>query len=1761
MKMPRLRRLLGRQSFHHLACFAACWSIPFAPSASAQEIQINEVLAANDTTNPDNTDFADYADWIELHNTTNQSKSLNGYYLTDDLTLPARWPFPAGATIPANGYLLVWADGFDAGPGERHVRTASPWDSFTTRRYHTNFKLGSAGEAVGLFKGEGGSAALSLVSLGANWKYDDTGSDLGTAWKSFGYDDGRWKSGPAQLGYGENDEATTIGFGPDDNDKYRTSYFRHAFTVADTSSITGLSLRLLVDDGGVVYLNGAEVARSRIAAGVPAFDDFASSNAPEGAFDEFTLGADQLRVGENVIAVEVHQFNATSTDVSFDLELAGSQLAGPVTLVDSASFGVQRSDISYGRDLADPESWVLFGEPTPAAANMTLPTLDPSPSSDVEFSLSAGFYSGTQNVELSTASAGATIHYTLDGSKPASTSPAYSSPVSITKTTVLRARTFETDKVPGKMVTQTYFVNEPTRPLPVVSFAVEPLTFFDDTLGIYKNVYKDREAPVSLEYYDGDRNLAFAVNAGAKIGGENIWRFAQKPLNIAMRGKYGDDLISYKIFPDEPEGTFDSIAFRNGGDNWANAMLRDPMAPSIVRGQMDNDVAAYRPCVLYMNGQYWGIHNVRERHGDTYYFNRYHIQPGEYDLLVKERTINGTELVVKEGTADAYTAFEDEVTSTDLAVDANYEAVAAQMDVDSLIDYAAMVDFVYESSWRHNQEFWRERKEGAKWRWTINDIDRGFNSSNVDSSLIDAMIAGGSGGHQILSAMVKNTGFKNRFVQRYAAHLSSTFHSGRIADIVDRLSGEVDPEIARHIARWKSEGGIQSIASRKAELDEIKKFAVDRLNEVYSDTARILNISGSTSTLTVNISPASAGVVAINGVPMLPQYSNKAKLYSDIAFDLTADAAPGFEFVGWSAGGNGSTISRTLTGNETLTATFRPSQETLVPAIINVDTTLTTSGSPYTAAGDVTVSSGSRLTIQAGVVIRMPESASIYVNGAMQINGTDSEPVAFESRNAADSWGALAFVNATGASTLSYVNIRGASLASAEPVNLKAAVSNYHSTVVLDHVDIDAPNPVFARGGSTTLQFCTIHPQFTGDGINIKVGEGLVEDSTFIGNDAPDTDAIDFDGVVDGIIRRNRIYSFRGSNSDAIDVGEGCVNLLVAENRIYNSSDKGVSVGQGSVVHIERNLIVGCNLGVGVKDTGSLALIDQNTFAQNAIAVSVYEKNLDAGGGGAVVTNTIFTRSKDAPVAVDSRSTLTVSYSLSDTLPLTGTGVLLADPLFVDPGVYDFSLISTSPALDAGDPAHSRDSDGSLADIGAYYVYNPDDYPFLAPNVVVINELLAHSHDEASDWIELLNTSNAPVDISGWYLSDSKSDLQKYRIAAGTILPANGYLVFYEGETFGQGSADPNAITPFALSENGETVYLFAPGDGLVLDYLEEETFGPSPTGVSKGRYLKSSNTYNFISMAAPTPGAENSAPLVGPVVISEIMYKPKLNGDSEYLELTNISTEPVTLYDELKNEPWRITNGIEFGFSTTVPVTLAAGERIVLVRNENAFRAEFTVADGTRVFQWTAGGLNNGGEQIELSSPGDVDAEGVRQWYRIDRVNYGDSGLWPVAADGQGKSLTRLNEAAYGNDVVNWIASDPTPGLPAPEVYSNAFAIWAASQNLPAGKDGFSDDADNDGSSNGIEFAFGMNPLRPDSAPEPVFTADPGELTIEYPVATAAVDDIRLTVQVSQDLQPGSWTTLTSQVVALDADKSTLRAISPYNGVSFFRVLVTSLK
>jgi hypothetical protein len=304
---------------------------------------------------------------------------------------------------------------------------------------------------------------------------------------------------------------------------------------------------------------------------------------------------------------------------------------------------------------------------------------------------------------------------------------------------------------------------------------------------------------------------------------------------------------------------------------------------------------------------------------------------------------------------------------------------------------------------------------------------------------------------------------------------------------------------------------------------------------------------------------------------------------------------------------------------------------------------------------------------------------------------------------------------------------------------------------------------------------------------------------------------------------------------------------------------------------------------------------------------------------------------------------------------------------------------------------------------------------------VVINEVLSHQDtDNPGDWIELHNTSSNSINIGGWFLSDSRGNLKKYTIPAGTQIPANGYVVFTEHDDFG---------AAFALSEHGDAVYLSAGSGGnlSVPAYREFQDFGGQDRDVTFGRHTLSGGGFAFPAMTFPTPGVANSNPLVGPVVITEIMYHPPTNGH-EYLKLVNTSGATVALYDTLNpSNIWKVS-GIDFAFPPGVQLT--AGASLLLVRDTISpaqFRATYGVPASIDIFNYS-GALDNDGETIVLKKPGRPEAPtGFVPAIMVEQVKYNDNAPWPVAADGGGQALHRISNTAFADDPANWQAAAAT--------------------------------------------------------------------------------------------------------------------------------------
>ena len=360
----------------------------------------------------------------------------------------------------------------------------------------------------------------------------------------------------------------------------------------------------------------------------------------------------------------------------------------------------------------------------------------------------------------------------------------------------------------------------------------------------------------------------------------------------------------------------------------------------------------------------------------------------------------------------------------------------------------------------------------------------------------------------------------------------------------------------------------------------------------------------------------------------------------------------------------------------------------------------------------------------------------------------------------------------------------------------------------------------------------------------------------------------------------------------------------------------------------------------------------------------------------------------------------------------------------------------------------------------------PGESNLLPLDGVVVNEVLTHSELPFEDAIELRNITAGAIDLSNWYLTDSKKEPRKFRIPNGTILPAGGFVVFYENQFNPLAGGNPG----FALSSvHGDDVFLFT-GDaaGQLSGFRAGVKFGPAENGVSFGRYETSVGA-DFTTLRARTFGADipvtveqfrsgtglpNADPLVGPIVINEIMYHPpdlisggttNDNDRDEFIELQNISATAVSLFHtNYPTNTWRLRDAVDFNFPLNV--TMPAGGYLLVVgfdpatnaANLAAFRTRYGMSESVPIYGPWQGKLANDNENIELYKPGapqppEAPDAGFVPYVLAERVKYADSAPWPALADGRtngvGLSLQRRVHSDYGNDPTNWLAGVPTPG------------------------------------------------------------------------------------------------------------------------------------
>lgn len=578
---------------------------------------------------------------------------------------------------------------------------------------------------------------------------------------------------------------------------------------------------------------------------------------------------------------------------SFRISADGEELAlySPGgRLIDSVSFQVQPADISYGRTPDGSDSWAYFTEPTPGASNTT------DHYSEIvyhipSFSLRGGMYAGPQTIGLHS-DFGGEIRYTTNGAAPERTDPLYTLPLEISRTTVIRARIFMEDMIPGPVVTQSYFINENSAgaQLPVVSVTTHPDHFWDPEEGIYVQDFKpDWEIPVNIELFEnnGSDRAAFNEAAGMKINGLYSWQLPQKMLGVYFRKAYGSGKLDYKIVPQRPRKSYDNFALRASGSDWSYTLFRDVLGQHATCDYMDLDIMGFRQAVVYVNGEYLGIHNIREKVDEDYIIASHGLEEGAVDMVENED-------YAEAGNLTAYKQLQD-LLNADLSTSTNYDAVADVVDIENFTDYVITEMATRNTSISHNVMAWKP-KEGGKWRWILMDLDRGF--FDAGSNFIDFYL---DQEELLLSELFENEGYRNFFARRLNAHLFTTFNPVRMKALIDEHAEAIAQEVSRHIERWmgttSSYGdALPSLSYWQEEVENLKNFVEERPAGLLADLQnhgfpRIAN-------LTLETFPAGTGKILVEGMEM-PASLCSGPVTSGMDLQIEAKAKPGYQFTGW----------------------------------------------------------------------------------------------------------------------------------------------------------------------------------------------------------------------------------------------------------------------------------------------------------------------------------------------------------------------------------------------------------------------------------------------------------------------------------------------------------------------------------------------------------------------------------------------------------------------------------------------------------------------------------------------------------------------------------------------------------------------------------------------------------------------------------------------------------------------------------------------
>jgi len=300
---------------------------------------------------------------------------------------------------------------------------------------------------------------------------------------------------------------------------------------------------------------------------------------------------------------------------------------------------------------------------------------------------------------------------------------------------------------------------------------------------------------------------------------------------LHCRNKYGPSDIDYKIFNNRPFDEFHSIVMRNSGNDWNNTMFRDGLMTSLTIG-LNFEQMAYRPASIFLNGEYWGILNLREKIDENFLASNRGVDPEKVILLE-----NGGEPLI--GEANEWHELYNFISANSIKDQANFDQVASKIDIESFIDYFSSQIYFANHDWPGNNiRFWKTTDPTSKWRWIMYDTDfgmGGINGSAYSNSLFDATNPNGPGWPNppwstlILRKLLENTQFRNQFVNRFADLMNSTYHPARVNQAINEKRDAIFDEITLHLSRWKAGSHTTWLSNVKV----LNGFANGRSSNVF----------------------------------------------------------------------------------------------------------------------------------------------------------------------------------------------------------------------------------------------------------------------------------------------------------------------------------------------------------------------------------------------------------------------------------------------------------------------------------------------------------------------------------------------------------------------------------------------------------------------------------------------------------------------------------------------------------------------------------------------------------------------------------------------------------------------------------------------------------------------------------------------------------------------------------------------------------------